>query len=81
MIFTLSLIPLFAAGLLLLIPKENLKLMKQVVLGSCGFCFLITLSFLYRFEVGVSGYQFVEKIDWLAAFGIQYQDQKENEEK
>ncbi len=73
MIFSLPWIPLLGAITILCIPKNRIALLKSVVLASCGLSFLITLSYLFRFEIGNSGFQFVERLVWLPALGIQYQ--------
>lgn len=73
MILFLALIPLFAAASVLVTPKEGLGRLRALVMVGCFLPFLITLSYLFRFDPAMSGFQFVERITWLPALGIHYQ--------
>ncbi len=73
MILFLPLIPISAALALLLIPKENEKLLRAVALAACGLSFLFTLILLFRFDPAAPGFQFVHRFPWIPELGIQYQ--------
>ncbi len=73
MILALPLLPLLAAFLILFIPKENEKVIRAMALLGTGLSFLITLFYLFNFQTGTPGYQFIHRIEWLPALGIVYQ--------
>jgi NADH-quinone oxidoreductase subunit M len=64
--------PLAGMLVLLLIPsssKNAIKLWANLV----GFvCFLISLPLVSRFDKSVSGYQMIEKVDWIPSLGAKY---------
>ena len=73
MIIALPWIPIVAALFLLFIPKEVEKLLRGITITSCAASFVITLGYLFAFDVTLPGYQFVVSLEWLRAMGIQYQ--------
>lgn len=73
MIFALTWIPLFFAGLLLCVPAQREALIKKLVFTACGACLVLTLYFFFSFNISQAGYQFVTRINWLPQLGIQYQ--------
>ncbi len=72
MIFALAWIPLAAALLILVTPKNRLTLLKTITLVSTGVSFALTLFFFVTFDRAGGGFQFVSRIPWLPEFGISY---------
>jgi NADH-quinone oxidoreductase subunit M len=73
MILALPWIPLLGAFLILLIPRKKQRLIRPFVILCCLCNFLITLSYLLRFDTSNAGYQFLVRLPWLPALGISYQ--------
>lgn len=73
MILLLPWIPLLAAASILFIPKEQLRLIRQLAIAACVLPFLLTLYHVWQFDLSQPGYQFVQRYPWLPAFGIHYQ--------
>ncbi len=72
MILLLPWVPLAGALLGLFISSKNEKLLKTIALTATAIPFFITLSFLWRFNAGAAGFQFVQTHAWLPTLGIQY---------
>jgi NADH-quinone oxidoreductase subunit M len=62
-------LPLAGALLLLALPKSLVRLWANFV-ALAGF--LVSLPLVARFNKADGGFQFVERVDWIPAFGIQY---------
>jgi len=73
MILALPWIPLLGALVVACLPGQKEKLLRQTTIGISALCFLITLSYLIRFQIGNPGYQFIHRFEWLPSFGIHYQ--------
>jgi NADH-quinone oxidoreductase subunit M len=67
----LVLTPLAGAILVGLAPRNDALLRRLGVLVSLG-TFAVSLVVFARFRTGVSGFQLVERIDWVPRFGISY---------
>ncbi|MDA8122095.1 MAG: NADH-quinone oxidoreductase subunit M [Deltaproteobacteria bacterium] len=65
-------LPLAGALLLIFLPKENPRLVKNVTFLVTLVEFLLSLPVVFGFDGSVAGMQFVEKIPWLPAYGISY---------
>lgn len=61
-----------AALSLVLIPRQNEQLLKQLSLAACAVSSALVLALALRFNVQETGYQFVSRVDWLPSLGIQY---------
>ena len=71
----LSLILLCCIGglsLIIVIPQDREKAIKWVSAISSGLTMLIALYVFAAFNRSFSGFQFVEKIDWVPSLGISY---------
>jgi NADH-quinone oxidoreductase subunit M len=65
-------VPLVGALLIAFVPRDNLKAIRWLALGTSLVTWVISLVILAAFEREASGFQFVEAVDWVPAFGIQY---------
>src|SRR5262245_8936722 len=64
--------PLAALAVLLLIPGKNKDAIRLWANLSSFAAFLISLPLLSRFQNGIAGYQFEEKISWIPTLGVSY---------
>ncbi len=65
-------LPLAGALLLIFLPKENPRLLKNVTFLVTLVEFLLSLPVVFGFDGSVAGMQFVQKVPWLPAYGISY---------
>ena len=65
-------LPLIFAGVVLLVPRENERVVKLVGLGGTALTFLVSLVLYYRFDAAVLGFQFQQKIIWISSLNISY---------
>ena len=68
-------VPLVGASLVLLVPgkdEERAALVRQVGFGVSLIVFALTLVLWWRFDPASAEFQFVEKVAWIPAFGIDY---------
>ena len=68
----LGLLPLVGSAALFLLPKGNDLLAKQVALGASTVVAIAGLGMAFSFDRSATGFQFVEKHQWIPAFGINY---------
>jgi len=68
----LGLLPLVGSAAVFLLPKGSDLLAKQVALGVSLVVAIAGLGMALSFDRSVSGFQFVEKHQWIPAFGINY---------
>jgi len=68
----LGLLPLVGSAAVFLLPKGSDLLAKQVALGVSIVVAIAGLGMALSFDRSVSGFQFVEKYQWIPAFGINY---------
>jgi len=68
---TLIFFPLLAAFLILLFFRSGKATMWAAFVASV-IELIMTMPLMFNFNKGTSAMQFVEKIDWIPAFGIQY---------
>jgi NADH-quinone oxidoreductase subunit M len=66
------LLPVCAAGIILLIPKNSVGWIKFVALCSTGWSLLFSIFALFSYDTVQAGYQFVDKILWIKSLGISY---------
>ncbi len=63
--------PLVAALILLMMPEDRKREIRVVALAAGAFAMLLSLwVYIQYLTQGLTGYQFVEKYDWLPQFGI-----------
>lgn len=69
----ITLIPLFAALIILLIPARSVEAIRAVAIGATGLSGLLS-GWLFRAygELGKGDFQFVEELAWLPELGINY---------
>ncbi|MEO6350764.1 MAG: NADH-quinone oxidoreductase subunit M [Candidatus Limnocylindrales bacterium] len=65
-------VPLAGALLIAFLPRQNLTWIRWVALGTSLVTWVVSLLILAGFNREASGFQFVEVVDWVPAFGIQY---------
>ncbi len=64
--------PVIAGALILLIPAERKTEVRMAALAAATFALLLSIWVYFSYDVAAGGYQFVEKYNWLPAFGISY---------
>jgi NADH-quinone oxidoreductase subunit M len=65
-------IPLVAGLVILLIPAERRSWIRGTALTAAVLTLLLAIFLYARYDLAQGGYQFLEKIPWLPAFGISY---------
>ena len=68
----LGLLPLVGSAALFLLPQGSDLLAKQVALGASIVVAIAGLGMAFSFDRSATGFQFVEKHQWIPAFGINY---------
>ena len=68
----LGLLPLVGSAAVFLLPKGSDLLAKQVALGVSIVVAIAGLGMALSFDRSATGFQFVEKYQWIPAFGINY---------
>lgn len=68
----LTITPIAAGVLLLLLPAVKRNLIRGIALGTAVFTLIISVIIFFTYDTAAAGYQFVEKLDWLPALGISY---------
>ncbi len=64
--------PLLGALLILLIPKSQESLIKQIALLATGIVFLLALLTFQTFNPGQADFQLIEKAVWIPQFNVHY---------
>jgi NADH-quinone oxidoreductase subunit M len=64
--------PVIAGLLILLIPEERKTEVRVTALAAATFALLLSIWVYFSYDVAAGGYQFIEKYNWLPAFGISY---------
>ncbi len=65
-------IPLAAASLVLLLPAERERWIKNVALAAAALTLALTVMVYFRYDVSAGGYQFLERAAWVPQLGISY---------
>ncbi|MGC8945303.1 MAG: hypothetical protein ACP5N6_04000, partial [Anaerolineae bacterium] len=65
-------IPLVGAGLVMLLPKEQDRLIKWVSLLISLIPLVLSVIVWVNFDPGAPGYQFVERLEWFPLIGASY---------
>ncbi|CAB4775880.1 unannotated protein [freshwater metagenome] len=72
-LLTLSMfLPLLGTAALAFTPKTNVLLTKQIALATTVLVALVGILMTVKFDFNTTGFQFVEKYQWIPAFGINY---------
>jgi NADH-quinone oxidoreductase subunit M len=64
--------PLAGILLLLFLPKDNLRLIRNTALLVTVAEFLLSLPLVFGFDDAAAGMQFVQKASWIPGYGIEY---------
>ena len=64
--------PLVGMFILLLLPKENKQLIRIVANLAAFAGFLVSLPLVFLFDNSIADYQFVERVSWIPALGVEY---------
>ena len=64
--------PLVAALIIMMIPAERKTEVRVTALAAGGSATLLSLYVYFAYDQALGGYQFVEKMPWVAQFGIDY---------
>ncbi len=64
--------PLVGLLVLLVIPSENRSLLRIWANVAAFAGFLVSLPLVFRFNSSASGFQFVERADWIPSLGVHY---------
>ncbi len=64
--------PVLTAGVVLLIPKDQLKAIRWTAIGGSLISFLLTLLLWSRFNPAQSGYQFEDQFNWYPALNSSF---------
>ncbi len=64
--------PLLGALLIAFIPRDKVQLVRWAALATALVSFALSLALLTAFDPSQAGFQYVEQVDWIPAFGIQY---------
>jgi NADH-quinone oxidoreductase subunit M len=65
-------LPLVGVVLLFLVDRRSAELAKWIALGTSGVTFLVSLALLWGFDPQAAGFQFVEQVAWIPAWGAEY---------
>ncbi len=68
----LTLTPIAAGILLLLLPAGKRDLIRGIALGTSILTLAVSAVVFFAYDTTAAGYQFIEKLDWLPALGISY---------
>jgi NADH-quinone oxidoreductase subunit M len=68
----ITFVPLVGAILIAFIPREAVRTVRLVALGTSLVAFALSLVLLVSYLPNEPGFQHVEQIDWIPLFGIQY---------
>ncbi|HUE29473.1 MAG TPA: NADH-quinone oxidoreductase subunit M [Verrucomicrobiae bacterium] len=64
--------PLAGAALVALLPREEVRGIRRAALAFALVTLVLSLVMLWRFAVGVAGFQMVERAAWIPQWGIDY---------
>jgi NADH-quinone oxidoreductase subunit M len=71
----LTFLPLLGAAIILVIRGDEevvVRNARSVALWTSGFTFLLSLFLVAGFDPAQSGFQFVERVEWMPGLGLQY---------
>ena len=64
--------PLVGVALLMFVDRNSGELAKWVALIVSGVTFAFSLPLYFFFDAGATGFQFTERMPWIAAWGVDY---------
>lgn len=64
--------PLAAALLILLVPAERERWIKNIALAAAAITLALTVRVYFNYDVSSAGYQFLERAAWVPQLGISY---------
>lgn len=64
--------PAIGGALLFFVPKERLEILKGIAVTAAAACLGFAILAVAQFDQTVSGYQLVDKIEWIPSLGIAY---------
>ena len=64
--------PLLGVLLLLFVDRERSELAKWIALLASGVTMLISLPLYFAFDIDGPAFQFVERVSWISAWGVEY---------
>ena len=64
--------PLIAGLLILLIPADRKTEVRMAALAAGAFALILSIWAYFSYDIGVGGYQFIERYAWLPQLGISY---------
>ncbi len=65
-------LPLFFAVAILLVPKENARLVKIIGFAGTVLTFFVSLFLFFGFDTNLRGFQFTQKLSWISSLNISY---------
>ncbi|MEO6029212.1 MAG: NADH-quinone oxidoreductase subunit M [Candidatus Binatia bacterium] len=68
----MTFLPLLGAAIVLALPSQHHALIKQVTLVATLPTLLLGVWLFVAFDRGVTDFQFVDKVPWIASYNIQY---------
>jgi NADH-quinone oxidoreductase subunit M len=68
----ITFVPLIGAVIIAFIPRSSPGAVRVVALGTSLVAFMLSLFLLVGYLPGRPGFQYVEQLDWIPLFGIQY---------
>ncbi len=68
----ITFLPLVGAVVIALMPRGAANGIRAVALGTALLTWVVSLIMLVGYPIGHPGFYFVEKLDWIPAFGVQY---------
>ncbi len=68
----LTFLPLAAGVFILLLPAKSRNLIRGTALGVSIATLLLSFALFVSYDTDRAGYQFIEQMNWLPAFGISY---------
>ena len=64
--------PLVGVLLLMFVDRKAGELAKWITLAVSAATFLLSLPLFFAFDAGTTGFQFVERVPWIAGWGVDY---------
>ena len=68
----MTFIPLVGAILILCLPRDRDNLARWAAVAITAVPLLLAILLLFNFDPSVAGFQFVQTVDWIPSFNIQY---------
>ena len=72
MLTTILCVPLMAALLIALTPRNYRFVFRLIALAATLVTMILAVVLFWKFDPGAAGYQFVQNIPWVESLGIHY---------